>query len=245
MSNFKSSLTPPPIGTPINKSHPLAQGLVGCFLFNEGGGQKALNSVLSNNTGGTLTNGAIYQVKQRGSCVSLDGTNDYVQLGSTTTFNLPSACTLSAWINTNTVAAGTRQIICNSDAAGGIVQYTFEINRTTGGIVRLLANSGVIAVSSTTLLTANKWYHLVGSRSGTGGNWTYTIYINGVQDAQATGVTGNPNPHQIDSIGCGGNGAFQFFNGFIQDVKYYNRCLSATEVRQLYLAPYSMFVSKK
>lgn len=60
MSNFRTNrwYNKPPPGTPINWQHPLASGLIGCWIFNEGGGLTAYdatgrygNGTLSGTTG--------------------------------------------------------------------------------------------------------------------------------------------------------------------------------------------------
>lgn len=43
--------TKPPVGTEINISHALANGLVGCWLFNENSGNTANDSTSSGNDG--------------------------------------------------------------------------------------------------------------------------------------------------------------------------------------------------
>src|SRR4051812_47040710 len=45
----------PPVGTQINWGHPLAKDLVGCWLFNEGGGASFIN--LANNSDFILLSG--------------------------------------------------------------------------------------------------------------------------------------------------------------------------------------------
>ena len=48
-------LQKPPLGVGLDFTHPLAQGLVGCWLFNEGSGDK-VNDLSGNGNVGTLQN---------------------------------------------------------------------------------------------------------------------------------------------------------------------------------------------
>lgn len=232
----------PPLGTPLNRNHPLSRGIVGAWLLNEGGGLKAFDSSYNHNHG-TLTNG-VFGKKQLGSCflgVNLSSTG--VVMGTTTNLDIPGDITLSAWIQPNNINAGTRQIVCNSNAGGSLIQWNLEVNRTAGKVTMLYNKIGV-AVTSASSLVAQVWQHIVGTRKGATGAWTYSVYINGRLDATAT-TANNPDAHQIDSIGCGGNVNFQWFGGNINNVIIYNRCLTQEEVKQLYIQPYCMYVNKK
>ena len=66
----------PPLGVRLNTSHPLARGLVGCLLMNEGGGNKAFD-LSGNGKHGTLTataswDGGYILCENNGESVSLN-----------------------------------------------------------------------------------------------------------------------------------------------------------------------------
>jgi hypothetical protein len=84
--------------------------------------------------------------------------------------------------------------------------------------------------ASASYITANAWNHIV----CTYGNGTKTIYINGVQIAQQTGVTGTiPTGQTNQYVGKFGNAGNNYpFNGKIAVSKVYNRSLSVAEVNQ-------------
>jgi len=67
---------------------------------------------------------------------------------------------------------------------------------------------------------------------GQGDRWE--LYANGV--LVNTGASVNPNtPDTSFVIGTNGGGG-NFFDGKVDDVRIYNRALSATEIKQLYNA---------
>ena len=71
----------PSLGSSINWNHPISQGLVGCWLFNEQTGNRIYNLVNDNQF--NIFNGAGWK-QSKG--INFDGSNDYVQ--STRNINL-------------------------------------------------------------------------------------------------------------------------------------------------------------
>jgi hypothetical protein len=172
-----------------------------------------------------------------GGSLSFDGADDYVSIGQV---HYPESLTISAWIKSTTVAAGVKSIISDSDSMSGRT-YQLEINRTAARVT--FVHGITVVVTSNTDLIANTWYHVVLVRSGVTGNWSATIYLNGIADGTATSA-GNPNTSVNDaSIGRdpGGGGAGRNFPGLIADVHIYNRAMSASEVLELYSCSNSIF----
>ena len=66
----------PPFGTPINRAHPLSQGIVGAWLLQEGGGLAAYSSTGRHDM--TLQEGPPWGRGQFGGVVNMDGSLDYL-----------------------------------------------------------------------------------------------------------------------------------------------------------------------
>src|SRR5207247_6816835 len=81
-------------------------------------------------------------------------------------------------------------------------------------------------VYGTTALTANTWSHLAATYDGA----TIRLYVNGVQvasRAQTGAIATSTNPLQI-----GGDSLYgQYFAGRIDEVRLYNRALSAAQIQ--------------
>jgi hypothetical protein len=73
----------------------------------------------------------------------------------------------------------------------------------------------------------SSWHHVVGTQTGT----TATVYIDGVQ-CNTGAVTAINNGTDTVEIGRFRGG--YYFNGKIDDVRIYNRALTAEEVQSLY-----------
>lgn len=163
--------------------------------------------------------------------LSFDGTDDYVDAGSPSSLNLSSSpVTYSAWVKTNAVNS-VHHYIAGDYNSNGVMNSGAILLRSTN--VFNLVWGDVSIVSGTTTPNTGQWYHVVGVREGSSGNWTGRIYVNGVQEASASTAT---NPHAQQSFSIGRPGAYNgfYWNGLIDDACIYNRALSASDVRELY-----------
>ena len=103
------------------------------------------------------------------------------------------------------------------------------------------ANSVRSGATSSTIATADQWYHIVGVRSGTTGY----LYINGILNKQNS-VTGNVISADTDSQFVIGNisrptSPNEGWNGSIAQASIYNKALTASEVQQNFNATRSRF----
>ena len=79
-------------------------------------------------------------------------------------------------------------------------------------------------------LSINTWYHLAGVFDDT--NNTYKVYINGAEVLSDTGFTWTPQAG-TGTLHLGSTGSSQYFDGQLDDVRLYNRALSAAEIQAL------------
>lgn len=232
-----TSFAPPSI---LNKSHPLAQGMVGCWPMNEGAGQIAFECS-GYAKPGTLTNGALFQNLTRGSCISLDGTNDYIDLGDASALS-PSAITVSCLVYFNAFSHAYNTVVSKVNVAG-IGFYQIHVKSTgklalyVGGTSQSSYDPGNITLSTKT------WYHLVLTYSAQQG---LVGYVNGVQDATAAAQGAlRTNTGTSLSIGTDLNTAGRNLNGYVLIDQVWRRALTATEVRQLSMNPNQVFIQNK
>lgn len=200
------------------------EGLVGYWHFDEGTSTIAYDmSGYENN--GTLTNSPTWQSGidcKSGGCLSFDGTNNYVELGIN---NMPSGAlprTLSVWANVGSSNSGYRAIFnegtyaANQQFQIGILSGSFNVNNYSA------------TWSDVATYTTGQWYHLVLTYDGS----NVLLYKNGGVVASATGITLNTTIGKL-RIGANPNAA-EKFNGSIDEVRVYNRVLSADEILQMY-----------
>jgi hypothetical protein len=223
-------------GSQINRSHPLAKGLVGCWLMNDSG--ERCYDLSGYNNHGTLNGftSPTYSLGQRSSeGIVFDGVNDYVDVGNSSSLNITSSNIFSfgAWIRTNN--ALSYQTIYQHGSTSPASAFLFRI-QNTGKLEAFMPGQNIL--SGNTVLVNSVWYHVVYVRNGTGAG-TSNIYINGILDT--SGGVANNFVDNSENKRIGQRTTSQFFNGTIDEVRIWNRALYASEVKELYENPYDVF----
>jgi len=219
------------VGSNLNIAN-FQRGLVGQWSFEGTGsitsGQNlGMEDTSGRNNHGTASNanatGMAFTTGQVGGAISLDGVDDRVSLGSGFNFHGTSPFTIEAWINPVTT---DYRIIVGRFNAGVAGQWLFFLS---GGRLSLHREIAPFSVTGGRLLSLNTWHHVVGTYDGS----NMRLFLNGVLDGgpRASGsVSSNIIEVFIGSRLSGGISA-DHFNGLIDEVRIYNRALSASEVR--------------
>jgi hypothetical protein len=209
-------------------------GLVGWWRFDEASGTIAYDSS-GNGHNGTLINGPARVAGKTGTgALSFDGISTMVDIPSSPDFDFSGDFSASAWVFSKT---GSR-VTALGRALNNLWQlWTLEqITATTFSMELVRADSptagrqGYLATHSG--FTTNAWHHVAGVKSGT----TITIYVDGTPGSPVGEITNaNPTLAGID-ITIGSRRAItpdQIWNGYVDDVRVYNRALSASEIWNL------------
>ncbi|MFC1742059.1 DUF2341 domain-containing protein, partial [Nanoarchaeota archaeon] len=172
---------------------------------------------------------------------AFDGLDNQITIGSRPALNIDGSITLSAWAkldsmptdNTFDMVSHGSDIISDQEA----YNYLYEMRINTDGNLSMFWESGDgddYFVHSDTTLTPGIFYHLVITRD-TGATSNVTFYIDGVQVDQDTGIT-NPSGGSSSVVVIGTNALLDhsFFNGTIDEVRIYNRSLTADQIQLLY-----------
>lgn len=227
-------LNKPPPGAQINFSHPLARGLVGCWLFNEQSGNQAYDSSPYRNHG-TLHGFNDPSSKDRSSLgLQYDGSATYVNCGTDPSLNIADAITIETWVNITDLG------VLPSIVSGFInaFQYTeITLAHTTHKINWHTTEGSYKTIKSDSVPNLNEWIHIAGTINTLGEMF---LFVDGVLQTDAeTGAAPVTNLNWY--IGKNRLGADRYFNGTIYYVRIYNHALSAAEIRWSYQEPYAMF----
>ncbi len=200
-------------------------GLVASYGFNEGAGLVASDTSGNGNTG-TITGATWNTTGKFGSSLTFNGTGHVVSIPSSTSLNLSTAMTLEAWVYPTSAQTGWRAIIQRERDA-----YLLHAGYS-GGALRPTAGgtfgTALDYFASTTALTVNAWSHLALTWDGT----IMRLYVNGAQVAtrSRTGTLQGTSAG-AGTVRIGNNVPYgERFIGQIDEVRIYNRALSAAEV---------------
>jgi len=227
-------LLKPTRGLRSNKSHPLARGLVGSWLCNEGTGDTVFD--LSGNVNiGTLQDNTSWAAGKFGSCLEFDDSGDYVNYAANETLDVRATpFTLVAWVNYNGGSPNVRTIY------EGLYAKPFWVIEYTGNRVRLSLtkadDSGNEHYYGTSgALAPNAWWNL----AVTYDRQYVRHYINGILDV-ALARTGDIGGGAPTGYRIGGRPP-DAFNGIIGSVMVFNRALTTQEIGRLYREPFCTF----
>ncbi|MFI7639188.1 LamG-like jellyroll fold domain-containing protein [Nonomuraea sp. NPDC049400] len=205
-------------------------GLVAAYGMNEGTGATVADSSGKSNTG-TLSNATWSNSGKYGKALSFNGTSAYVNIPDSTTLRLTTGMTLEAWLNPAT-GTGYRTALIKQHASG--IAYALWANADDNRPYTEIVTGTDQGLLGTASLPLNTWTHLTATYDGT----TLRLYTNGTQVASKAvtgGIRGDAQPLRIGGSSLWG----EYFNGLIDDVRVYNRALTAAEIQNDMNAPVS------
>jgi hypothetical protein len=217
---FSGAGTTPPI-VPSNPDP------IGWWKFDAGSGTTAADSSVNGNTG-TLVNGPTWVTGRVGSfAVNFDGVNDYVDAGGSSVFNLTSAYTWSMWVKSPSApsSAGGPVFVDGTTSDSWGFNWNHPNSAFRQAASQRLSDGSYVSAKLTSTLSANTWYLITATWNGS----TLTVYLNGSPQASASA----PSVKTFSGSFRIGNNGTSFFTGTIDEVRVYNRALSAQEVATL------------
>lgn len=161
--------------------------------------------------------------------MTFDGTNDYVDLGNSSQFNITNAVSIFTWVKISNTSGWDG--IFGTFNGGGFIHFQLYL----GGLNCYVygPNAGYDRIdASQCYITSGQWAEV----GMTFGNNTLTMYLNGI--AMPTTVVGSSNSISSNSQISIGRvfSADRYMGGDIKQVKIYNRALTASEVASNYKA---------
>jgi len=210
-----------------------SSNLISHWAFDENSGTTAIDSS-GNNINGTLKNGPIWNAGIKGNCIKFDGIDDRVECGPNTTLEMGTGdFSVSAWVKMGTSQSSYPTVLSKGGTSNTNAGYWFylsgqKIKFTFGdGTQRMSTSSNSINVLD------NNWHHLAVSVDRDGNTVFYFDGINaGTYDVSSFNGKDITNSSRALIIGTTG-GSTSMLNGYIDDVKMFNKALSQTEIGEL------------
>ena len=202
---------------PATPTVPPLIGPVGEWGFDERGGRQALDSSGAGNpatlSGATRTRGRF------GGGLSFDGRNDWATVADARSLDLTTGMTLAAWVRPS-ARGGWRSVLVKES----VNRLSYGLYARPSGHVFTTAEHGLRGGSA---LRRNRWSHLAMTWDGL----IMRVYVNGAEVSRSA-LVGTAKPSG-GPLRIGGNAIWpEFFKGTIDEVRVYDRALTANEIAQ-------------
>ncbi len=212
---------PTPTSFQLTVNAASASGLVAAYSF-EGGTGPTVADVSGNNNAGTISGATWSPTGKFGGALAFAGTTARVLVPGAPTLNL-TAMTLEAWVQPSATLTGWHAVL-QREVDAYFLHASSEVGtmRPAGGGT---FTGGVTWIGAPSTIPVNAWTHLATTYDGA----TVRLYVNGTQvasQAQTGALETNTSPLWI-----GNNTYGEYFRGLIDEVRVYNRALTATEIQ--------------
>jgi len=218
------------VGAQIDRSHPAAQGLLACWLFNENSGAASYD--LAGSYHYAFTGGVSRIATPTGPAIKFDGTSGQGIASGHPLANATAFTVIIYVLQKGGPAApygpyiGSDQNFNTGVYIGSDFVGTMQFNLGT--------------VNNALNITDNQWNHCAFQYSAS--TQKKAAYVNGVQAYSVTNTFGVMPNYLQTYLGKGSAAAGSYFtDSQIGYIKVWNRFLSPTEIVSDYAAPWAMF----
>ena len=202
-------------------------GLVAAYNFEETSGATVVD-ISGNSNHGTISGATRTTSGKYGKALSFDGASNWVTVNDSASLDLTTSVTVEAWIYPNNLDSGWWYCVLAKDHSGGASYYlaaSSDRNQPEFG-VGTEDWSWYKLYGGPSLLQPNTWVHLAATYDGA----IQRLYVNGSEVSNRA-----QSGRMMVSDGAlhiGGSGTWnEFFRGRIDEVRIYNRALSAGEIQ--------------
>lgn len=227
----------------MDSSSSLSGGPLGYWKLDESSGTSAADS------SGNGNNGTLHNMSSPGCWVSgkisnalkFDGSNDYVSLPVGSIIGSLTNCTIALWVYWNGASSTNWQRVWDFGTGTTYNMYLTTRNQYSGTPFFAITTASYSAEERTTApsaLTTGVWHHIAVTIDA--GNHIHSLYIDGSLVAQNT--SGSHVPSDLGNTTNNWLGQSQYYSvnndpyfyGNLDDLRIYNRVLSAAEMLSLY-----------
>jgi prepilin-type N-terminal cleavage/methylation domain-containing protein len=205
-------------------------GLVAWWRFDEHGGPNA-SDASGHGLAGTLVNmnpGHAWVGGHLDNALAFDGIDDYVLVSPDPLFAVPAQVTVAAWIYKEPDIHAYGGIVSNHGYNG---DFTFRSYEGKLSFALWEADGSTRKLVGPTSLNSHQWYHVAAVADGA----EIRMYVDGVPYGNPMSYDGTirATPSRLVSIGWDNYDNSRRWKGRLDDVRIYDRALSAGEIAQL------------
>ncbi len=206
-------------------------GLVAAYSFDEASGVDVVDSSGRKNAG-TMQGGASRAEGLHGGAIQFDGQSGMVSIPDADSLDLTNGMTLEARVNPDSLFRWNTVVMKEKErdfegTEGGLAYALYANDDTSRPRANINTGGLDLKVSGTFQVPINAWTHIAATYDGT----MVQLYVDGVPVARGAFEGTLISSKGVLSIG--GNPVWhdEYFHGRIDDVRVYNRALSASEIQ--------------
>ncbi len=220
------------INTTITENDDLSNGLVGHWTFDGPNMAWASTTAEVLDSSASSIEGNMINMSQQsvtsgkiGQALVFDGLDDNIDLGTSTPIRFDTTGSISAWIKTD---CSDVCIIVGGNSTTEYSGYNFFINF---GVLTFRSDKyHVLTTPWVGVYDDGSWHHVVITKNGTTG----IVYVDNEVKSSTASLSYSA-PWSTNSIYIGNEkDRAYYFQGAMDDVRIYNRAISASEVKRLY-----------
>ncbi len=205
-------------------SHP---NMVSYWSFEEGTSSQAYDSLWDNDASLVNMDDADWVDGILGQSVTLDGSNDYINIPDDSTLDIQDQLTLEAWVNLSSFSNFVHRPIIDKSRSNAY-SLIYETNQQ----LAFYTNNDKLSVYIPFTTMVNNWNHVVATYNGT----HKKLFLNGIEKASksfSSSINTNNNPvrlgrtHDLSSS--------YRWQGNIDEVAIYNTALNASDISDHYV----------
>ena len=218
--------------------------LVGHWTMDDDAANATVEDSSGNGNNGTAqqNTSVLHTAGQIGGALTFNGITDYVDCGNDNSFDITDEITISAWVKFDSLPNYQSILVkrgTQTDTASNYALRTSALaNRDEVEFYYHDGSSWHVYTTSNANLTAGQWYHFVVTFTfGTGTSAKCYVNNNLLSGSWTLGNGNSPVQINTKPVTIGGLTSEERADGVIDQVKIFNKALSAAEVLELYNEP--------
>jgi hypothetical protein len=207
----------------------LPNGIAAYYPFDTGTGIQAYD-LSTNENRAVISNAPGWVSGKIGQALSLNGSSQYASAPHSANLNLTGNLTIGAWVNLTDYA--NANTIATKATGNGTSSNTFELRTeaSTGKLQFVAYDTALRTITSDEAVPVGSWVHVAVAKGG----GVARLYINGVD--RGSGAVGSTSSNS-DELRLGvRDDLSNYFKGILDEVKLFNRVLSAADIKNDYEA---------
>ncbi|MDY6835535.1 MAG: LamG-like jellyroll fold domain-containing protein [Chloroflexota bacterium] len=242
----ESSRSKPSRGAELNRTHRLARGLCGCWLFNEGSGTKLMDYTRQGSIGTTydMNDATNWIAGNSGHGLFFDGVDDYASCGSNGVLDITGPISIVSFCEPHSLSQ-THSLVTKGQLFDEFDAITYSVLLDSDGhVIYGIDNLGEVEDFFVTTMTVGQYEWQMIAATFDPDTDVCNIYIN--TNKETGSITTNTTSKASEDLCIGAlvlTGVdYYHWHGNMDSLFIWSRFLSDDEIYSIYSNPYDMFV---